>query len=101
MPDHVHLLVAGDRADADLKWFTKSAKQYSGFYFQRTTGLPLWQRYGFERVLRGEEATAVVARYTIANPVRAGLAQSPGDYPCGGSVLYPREARLDFMHRAT
>jgi hypothetical protein len=32
-------------------------------------------------VLRNDEATAAVARYTIANPVRAGLARSPADYP--------------------
>src|SRR5436190_15961649 len=101
MPDHVHLLVAGDRADADLKRFTKSAKQYSGFYFRRTTGQTLWQRYGFERVLRNEEATAAVARYTIANPVRAGIVQSPSAYPFWGSFLYTREALLEFIQRAT
>ena len=39
-------------ANADLKRFNKSAKQYSGFYFRRTTGLFLWQRYGFERTLK-------------------------------------------------
>ena len=52
MPDHVHLLVEGERDDADLKRFTKCAKQYSGFYFRQATGRFLWQRYSFERVLR-------------------------------------------------
>jgi putative transposase len=100
MPDHVHLLVSGERDDADLKRFTKSAKQYSGFYFRRTTGLLLWQRYGFERTLRNEEATAAVARYTIANPVRAELVQSPADYPFWGSFVYTREALLEYIGRA-
>ena len=100
MPDHVHLLADGDRADADLKRFIKFAKQYSGFYFRRTTGLLLWQRYGFERVLRSEEATAAVARYTIANPVRAGLVQSPLDYPFWGSFVHTREALLEHIARA-
>ena len=81
MPDHVHLLVAGEREDADLKRFSKLAKQYSGFYFRRSIGVALWQRYGFERALRGEEATAAVARYIVANPVRAGLVKAPGEYP--------------------
>jgi len=100
MPDHVHLLVEGERDDADLKRFANSAKQYSGFYFRRATGLFLWQRYGFERTLRSEEATASVARYTIANPVRAGLVRSPVDYPFWGSFLYTREALLEYIQRA-
>lgn len=100
MPDHVHLLVAGDRDDADLKRFVTIAKQYSGFYVRRTTRLLLWQRYGFERVLRSEEATATVARYTIANPVRAGIVQSPADYPFWGSFVYTREALLEYIGRA-
>ena len=100
MPDHVHLLVAGERQEADLKRFSTIAKQYSGFYFQQASGLPLWQRYGFERVLRTEEATEIVARYTIANPVRAGLVQSPADYPFWGSFLYTRDALLEYVQRA-
>ena len=101
MPDHVHLLLAGERDDADLKRFTKCAKQYSGFYFRQQTRLYLWQRYGFERVLRSDEATAVVAQYTIANPVRAGLVRAPADYPFWGSFLYTREQLLEYIQRAT
>jgi len=101
MPDHVHLLVAGEHEEADLRRFTRSAKQYSGFYFRRTTGLTLWQRYGFERVLRSEEATATVARYTIANPMRAGLVQSPSNYAFWGSFLYTREELLEYIAQAT
>src|SRR5687768_13439865 len=51
MPDHVHLLVEAEREDADLKRFSKLAKQLAGFHFRRDTGQPLWQRYGYERVL--------------------------------------------------
>ena len=100
MPDHVHLLIAGERDNADLKRFTKFAKQYSGYYFRQLTGLVLWQRYGHERVLRNEEATPAVARYTIANPVRAGIVQSPADYPFWGSFVYTREALLEYIQRA-
>ena len=100
MPDHVHLLIAGERDDADLKRFTKFAKQYSGFHFRQLTGLVLWQRYGYERVLRNAEATPAVARYTIANPVRAGIVQAPADYPFWGSFVYTREALLEYIERA-
>jgi putative transposase len=100
MPDHVHLLVEGERDDANLKRFTKSAKQYSGFYFRQRTGLFLWQRYGYERVLRNDEATPAVVRYTIANPVRAGLVRSPVDYPFWGSFVHTREALLAYIQTA-
>ena len=72
MPDHVHLLASGLDAAAALKSFIKGAKQHSGYYFTRHTGCRLWQRYGFEHVLRSEEATFFVARYIIENPLRAG-----------------------------
>jgi putative transposase len=100
MPDHVHLLVAGEREDADLKRFSKLAKQYSGFYFRRSTGRALWQRYGFERALRNEERTATVARYVVANPVRAGLVRAPVEYPFWGSFVYTRHALLEFIQMA-
>lgn len=100
MPDHVHLLVAGESDDADLKRFSKLAKQYSGFYFRRSTGLALWQRSGFERSLRSEETTAAVVRWVVANPVRAGLVKAPTEYPFWGSFAYTREALLEFVQMA-
>src|SRR5687768_1597425 len=100
MPDHVHLLVAGVREDSLLKPFIKAAKQYSGFYFKQQRGIALWQRYGFEHVLRSEEATEAVARYVIANPVRAGLVTQPRDYPFWGSFVYSREELLEYIMRA-
>jgi putative transposase len=95
MPDHVHLLVEGESAASDCKRFIARAKQYSGFYFARAFRTPLWQRYGFERVLRECEPTITCARYIVANPVRAGLATSPLDYPHWGSSRFPREALID------
>jgi putative transposase len=52
MPDHLHLLVEGQSEDSDCRRFIARAKQFSGFYFKRTFGGPLWQRYGYERTLR-------------------------------------------------
>jgi hypothetical protein len=39
-------------------------------------------------VLRDDEATLSVARYILANPVRAGLARSVEEYPFVGSLVY-------------
>ena len=51
-------------------------------------GTRLWQRYGFERVIRDSEQTFVVARYILENPVRAGLVNAIDEYPFSGSFVY-------------
>jgi putative transposase len=101
MPDHVHLLVEGLRVDADLRRFVKTAKQYSGFYFQQRRHERLWQRYGYERVLRNEDATPDVVRYIIANPVRAAIVASPEEYAFWGSTIYSREELLEYARTGT
>src|SRR5687767_466560 len=63
MPDHLHLLAEGRVATSDCRRFIARAKQFSGFHYQRTSAERLWQRYGYERVLRADEETLSVARY--------------------------------------
>ncbi|HET6956287.1 MAG TPA: transposase [Vicinamibacterales bacterium] len=89
MPDHLHLLSEGQRPDSDAKRFIARAKQYSGYYYKQAHGSALWQRYGFEHVLRDEELALVVAKYILENPVRAGLVKRVEDYPFVGSMVYP------------
>ena|SRR5581483_1580261 len=81
MPDHVHLLVEGCSDCSDARAFVHRAKQTSGFAFSQQTGAALWQPSYFDRVLRHDEATLAVIRYTLENPVRRGLVQSPNEYP--------------------
>ena len=95
MPDHLHLLVEGEADSSDCRRFIKSAKQYSGFYYAKAYGQPLWQRYGYERVLRDDEATLDVARYVLRNPVRAGLVRDVREYPFVGSQKYTVDAILE------
>jgi len=95
MPDHLHLLVEGQAEDADGRRFISRAKQYSGFHFQATFGKRLWQRYGFEHTLRSHEAALSVARYILANPVRARLVEKISDYPFSGSSVFPLEQLLE------
>jgi putative transposase len=95
MPDHLHLLVEGMRADSDLRRVQAAAKQYSGFYYKQRYGLTLWQRYGYERVLRSQEQTLDVVRYILANPIRAGLAKNMNEYPFSGSSVYSLEQLLE------
>jgi len=88
MLDHVHLLVAAQREDADLRRFVKHAKQVTGFVHRQSKHAALWQPGYHERVLRDEEATLAVARYILENPVRAGLASALGEWPHAGSGVY-------------
>jgi REP element-mobilizing transposase RayT len=75
--------------------FIARAKQLSGFHYKRAFGDPLWQRYGFEHVLRDDEDTRRVARYILENPIRGGLVERVQDYPFVGSLRYTLGEILD------
>jgi REP element-mobilizing transposase RayT len=87
MPDHVHLLVEGTTESSDLRRFVKLAKQRSGAQYALRHRCALWQEGYHDRVLRAEDDTRVMARYILANPVRAGLVEHPKDYAFSGSDL--------------
>jgi putative transposase len=91
MPDHVHLLVSGLTDDSDCRAFIRAMKQYTGYYFRKATGRALWQRYGYEHVLRSDLERATTIRYILDNPLRAGLAKRLEDYPFLGSERYTLE----------
>jgi putative transposase len=91
MPDHVHLLLEGTSDSADCRQFISRSKQYSGFAFKSAYGLPLWQRDCYESIVNGELEMRAVAKYIVANPVRARLARHPRDYAFTGSMVWKRE----------
>ena len=95
MPDHLHLLIKGLRDDSDCRRFISLAKQYSGFYFSKAKGYKLWQRYGFESVMRDDRLALVAANYILQNPVRAGLVTDARDYPFVGSTTQSVEEILE------
>jgi putative transposase len=100
MPDHVHPLVEGLYNESDLRVLLARARQYSAFYFKKHHGRRLWQRYGYERVVRGSEDTFAVARYILENPVRAGIVERIEDYPFIGSSVYPLSALIESVYAA-
>ena len=95
MPDHVHLLAEGQSDDSDCRRFISRAKQLSGFHYKQQFGQTLWQRYGYERALRSDEATLSVARYILENPIRAGLVTRVQDYAFLGSDMYSVDEILE------
>ena len=88
MPDHLHFASHGTSEHSDCKAFIKAAKQYSGYAFKQRHDQRLWQRYGFERVIRDDAELASTIGYIISNPVRAGLVTHPSQYPHLGSQIY-------------
>ena len=70
-------------------------KQLSGYRFSRERHARLWQRYGYERVLRGTDGTLAVAKYILENPVRAGIVKAPQDYPHSGCPTLSTDAVLE------
>jgi putative transposase len=87
MPDHLHLLVALP-SGRSLVQFVRHFKQISAYRCRREgSQRALWQARFYDHALRREESLADVARYVLENPVRAGLAESPSDYPYSGSFV--------------
>lgn len=76
MPDHLHWLMALT-SPAPLARIMKSLKALSA----KNMGRPIWQPGFHDHALRKEEDLKAVARYIIANPLRAGLVSNIGDYP--------------------
>ena len=95
MPDHLHLLVEGMSAAADLRQFVNGAKQSTGYWFKQQYRKPLWQVGYYDRVLRDGEATLTVVRYVVRNPVRAGLVDDPAKYPFLGCPALGLAAALE------
>jgi|SRR3989304_192347 len=86
MPDHFHLLVAGQDGSS-LPDFARYFKQLSGYQSKRTHGSALWQISYYDHVVRRDETVEQIAAYIWDNPVRAGLVESSLDYAFSG----PRE----------
>ena len=97
MPDHAHLLVEGLTERSDFRRFAKMVKQQSGAAFALTSDEPLWQKGYYEHVLREEDDAKEIARYIVANPVRAGLVKSPDLYPYSGSDKWPIRELMDWV----
>ncbi len=81
MPDHLHWLV--ELGDVDLSRLVLRVKSRSGITINRTLGQSgrLWQKGFHDHALRKDEDLQAVARYVVANPLRAGLVTSVRHYP--------------------
>jgi REP element-mobilizing transposase RayT len=82
MPDHAHWLVQLG-AEPCLENLVNRVKSASARLANRNLGRRgrLWAPTFHDHALRREEDLLVIARYLVANPIRAGLVRRVGDYP--------------------
>ena len=81
MPDHVHwLLQLGD--DAELSRLVGAMKSSSARAVRRAgCQSRVWAPAFHDHAVRGEDDILALARYVVANPLRAGLVRRVGEYP--------------------
>ncbi|OYU12412.1 MAG: transposase [Comamonadaceae bacterium PBBC1] len=76
MPDHLHWLFQLGNTEA-LSPCVQRVKSMSS----KLIGPHLWQKGFHDRAIRREDDLPAIARYIVANPVRAGVVNRVGLYP--------------------
>ena len=83
MPDHVHLFVRGG-TDFKLSLWISGLKRALSVAVESPK---LWQPGFLDHILRSDESYADKWLYVRENPVRAGLVQTPDDWPHQGEIV--------------
>jgi REP element-mobilizing transposase RayT len=81
MPNHVHLLVTPLEAVSKMM---QSLKRFTGREGNRMLGLtgqPFWQDESYDRLVRNDTEFERIIGYIERNPVSAGLAPTPEEFP--------------------
>jgi len=86
MPDHFHWLI--ELGDCELQALVLTVKSRTARSVNAVLGRTgqFWQRSFHDRAIRREEDLQAVARYIIANPIRAGLVKRVHDYPLWDAI---------------
>jgi putative transposase len=86
MPDHFHWLI--ELKSGSLGMLMRRVKSGSAraLMADRQQKFTVWQKGYHDRALRREDDLLHMARYIVANPLRAGLVTRIGDYPLWDAV---------------
>jgi len=90
MPDHMHILLTLGASES-LPHLMRRIKSVTSRQARRAApcSQPLWADAYHDRAIRRDEDIARAARYIIANPVRAGLVETPWAWPFWDSQWPP------------
>ena len=83
MPDHLHWLfsLTGPKTLAAVVGAVKSHSARELNVLFNHPSAPVWQSGFYDHALRSDEDVIQVARYIVANPLRAELVDHIGEYP--------------------
>ncbi len=86
MPDHLHWLF--ELRSGSLALLMQSLKGRSAFEINKAFGSRtlVWQKGFHDRGIRTEKDLVEIARYIIANPMRAELVEREGEYSLWDSI---------------
>jgi putative transposase len=89
MPDHFHWLVT--LQSGSLSSLIQGVKGRSAIAINKCRGGrgQMWQKGYHDRAIRQEEDLREIARYVVANPLRARLVERLGDYPLWDAIWLP------------
>jgi REP element-mobilizing transposase RayT len=88
MPDHVHVFVVIPPGRITLRSWIQSLRSVIGKELLKLRiDKPHWQEGFFDHVLRSSESYAQKWDYVRMNPVRAGLCETPDDWPYQGEIV--------------
>ena len=89
MPDHAHWVVELED-ESSLSGLISTLKREStkaaNAIAINPRGTALWMSGFHDRAIRRDDGMLAVARYVVANPLRAGLVSRIGDYPFWDSI---------------
>jgi hypothetical protein len=100
MPDHVHVLLK-PFAGWSLAKILQGIKGFTARQINKTLGRTgsFWQDESFDHLVRNERDWWDKFNYIHANPVIAGLAERPEDYPFSSLVTMHSNGRLESLPR--
>jgi REP element-mobilizing transposase RayT len=81
MPNHVHLLILPRVALPRITHWIKGRTAREANLLLGRSGGPFWQDESYDHCVRNEKEICRIVAYIEENPVSAGLAASPEDWP--------------------
>jgi putative transposase len=87
MPDHIHLFCSPGNPDClSLAQWVHFWKSAASRRWPRSEEQPVWQKSCWDTQMRAGEQYSVKWDYVRHNPVRAGLCQTPDEWPFQGEL---------------
>jgi REP element-mobilizing transposase RayT len=81
MPDHLHWLITLEQSDLAHLMKRLKARSSQAINQHRGSSGRLWQPGYHDRAIRRQDDIRAMARYVVANPLRAQLVRRVSDYP--------------------